>query len=101
MCAVSNIGDQYSQRWPNGNPFQGNPFGGFGGLGGVTREEFEQLRKEVIEMKRLLLDAKAKDIAEGNPDCEMEAKVKILRAVADAVGISLDEVFGPKGGDSG
>jgi hypothetical protein len=98
MCAVSNIGDQYSQQ------FQSQYSGQFNlALGGsgtfyppVTRREFDSLRNEVIQMKQLLIEAKAKDEAEGNPDCEMEEKVKVLRAVAEAVGVSLEEVFGDK-----
>jgi hypothetical protein len=90
MCSVSNIGDQYNQRYQN-------QFGsGLGGLSAISRLEFDSLRIEVQQLKELLLKAKELDRKEGNPDCEMEAKVAILRKVAEAVGVNLDDVFGPK-----
>lgn len=93
MCAVSNIGDQYAGQWP-GAAGGAALFGLF--PQGPTKQEFEDLKREVLQMKELLKKAKAQDEAEGNKDCEMEEKLKILRAVAEAVGVSLDDVFGPK-----
>ncbi len=106
MCVVSNIGDQWSdhfkQQWPQiipANPpyqpmspikidytaSQVQPM--------VTRHEFEQLKKEVAEMKQLLINAKMIDEANGEPDCEMEEKVELLKKIAKLVGIDLSEVW--------
>jgi hypothetical protein len=98
MCTVSNIGDTYRDRWypvpttptvpttwPNSQTIITSP---------ISREEFDALKREVEQMKRELIAAKAKDAAEGNPDCEMEDKIAILRRVAEAVGVDLDDVFG-------
>lgn len=103
MCAVSNIGDQYTRQWqpllqPGLHQGQG---GGMMGQQvytwpGPSREEFEALKKEVSEMKELLIKAKEEDKAAGIPDCEMEDKIKILKTVAEAVGVDLNDVFGNK-----
>lgn len=107
MCVVSFIGDQYGQRF---SPYVPNTGGG-SGIGsagsslpslppnitiGIPRGEFDALKKEVEFMKQLLIKAKIYDEQTGQKDCEMEEKIKILRAVADAVGVNLDEVFGPR-----
>ena len=96
MCSVSAIGDYYTDRWTHDVDWMEtidkivrrtptNPE--------VTREEFEELKKEVILMKELLMVAKAYDQRTGQPDCEMEEKVDLLKKVADAVGVDLAEVF--------
>lgn len=96
MCAVSNVGDYYSQKWQHHQYPTGSGMGQQGGtmpLYAVSREEFETLKKEVLEMKDLLIKAKEIDTKTRQKDCEMEQKLKVLRAVADAVGISLDDVL--------
>jgi hypothetical protein len=114
MCVVSMIGDHYQQKWQgiqgsqqNSIPWppqqQPNDHGigqaGIGGMSGlhmqppISRAEFDELKKEVLEMKQLLLAAKAFDEKTGQPDCEQESKVALLRRVAEAVGVSLDEIF--------
>lgn len=60
----------------------------------LTKKEFEALRKEIEELKKLLLAAKAFDEATGQPDCEMDEKVALIRQIADLVGVDVDEVFG-------
>lgn len=88
MCAVSFVGDFYSDKWrqPNYGPIYvtGNE---------VTRFEFDALKKEVLEMKELLMRAKKYDEETGQPDCEMEDKVALLKKVAELVGVDLKEVF--------
>jgi hypothetical protein len=64
-----------------------------GSLNLVTREEFDALKKDVLEMKADLIKARAEDIKNGEPDCEMESKVALLKKIAEVVGVSLDEVF--------
>lgn len=92
------IGDYYNKQWAGGvqNLYnnQGAALGDF--KIGPNRYEFDELKKEVLQMKELLKAAKAYDEKTRQKDCELEEKVKILRAVADAVGVDLDEVFGKK-----
>lgn len=85
MCVVSMIADHYNQKWPD-----------FSDFNKIGRKEFEDLKKEVKEMKELLRKAKIYDEANGEPNCEMEDKMKLLRKVAEAVGIDLDEVLKTK-----
>lgn len=95
MCVVSMIEDHYGEKW-NEDWFKNfikpdtpniiiSPT--------VTREEFDALKKEVEEMKALLKRAKIYDEQNNEPDCEVEEKMALLRKVAQAVGIDLDEVF--------
>lgn len=60
---------------------------------GPTRAEFDALKKEMEELKQLLLAAKKYDEATGQPDCEMEDKVKIIKDLAKMVGVDFEQVF--------
>lgn len=101
MCTVSIIGDHYSDRWkwvpqyppvvvPNVNP---RPQDYNIVYSGISRAEFDALKREVEEMKELLIAAKRIDEVTGQPDCEMADKVAVLRRVAELVGIDLDDVL--------
>jgi hypothetical protein len=96
MCAVSAVGDYYSKtsawpQWPIGVPFPDTQT--IVSSIGPSRKEFEALKAQVAEMQRQLEEAKAKDIAEGTPDCEMEDKVIILKKIAALLGADLSKVF--------
>ena len=77
MCVVSMIGDHYSDKWKDLYPFPvipveptstpSNP-SVFYEL--VSREEFEALKKEVLEMKQLLKKAIKYDQENNQPDCK-------------------------------
>jgi hypothetical protein len=60
----------------------------------ATKQEVADLRRQVEEMKALLIRAKEYDERNGEPDCEMEDKVALLKKIAKAVGVDLSEVFG-------
>jgi hypothetical protein len=62
----------------------------------ITRKEFDALRREVMQMKELLKRAKKYDEEHGEPDCEMDDKVAILRKIASLVGVNLDDVLKEK-----
>ena len=62
----------------------------------ISREEFDALKKEVADMKELLKRAKAYDERNGEPNCEIDEKMDLLRRVAKLVGVSLDDVLGAK-----
>lgn len=95
MCVVSMIGDHYGDRIPQQYPWvtqpniNTNPF-----YSPVSREEFEALKRDIVEMKALLIRAKIYDEEHGEPDCEMEEKVEMLKRIAELVGVDLYEVFG-------
>lgn len=108
MCVVSNMGDEFNRRWPQSpwqqpipmpqlpqhpNPYQPSPWqpGGVPPLGpqpaiGPTREQFD----EFLDLFR-----KAKEIDRflGTPDCEMEEKLRALRAHAVRLGLDPAEVL--------
>ena len=44
-------------------------------------------------MKPKKKPAKKFDEATGQPDCEMESKIKFLRQIAEALGLTMDDVF--------
>jgi hypothetical protein len=98
MCVVSNLGDVYRDRWYPQQPVVWQPpqqppttwiFNG----DTPSREEFDALKREVEEMHDLLRAAKRIDELTGEPDCEMDEKVALLKKVADAVGVDLSDVF--------
>jgi hypothetical protein len=94
MCVVSMIGDHYSQKWTSTGPgiqIQA-PGYSFPPLL-VTKAEFDELKREVLEMKALLIKAADYDKKNNEPNCEQEDKVKLLKQIAQMVGISLEEVF--------
>lgn len=90
MCTVSMISDHYMDKWNNPTPQQWvitNP-------PEVSREEFDELKRDVLEMKELLKRAKKYDEENGEPDCEIEEKMELLRRVAKLVGVDLNDVIG-------
>ncbi len=102
MCIVSNIGDTYTDKWrpmpwvvPNTGAEPEKPNYEIR-LSEITRAEFEALKKDVLEMKKLLKKAIKQDEEEGNADCEMEDKIALLKKVAEAVGVDLSEIFDKK-----
>lgn len=98
MCVVSMVGDYYNDKWTWPRPATPVPTTDtvtniFNNVE-VSREEFDKLKAEVLEMKELLKRAKIYDEENDQHDCEQEAKIELLRKVADAVGVDLDEIFG-------
>lgn len=91
MCVVSNTGDYWRDtfipRWPDYTPTR--PL-----IDQVTRQEFDDLKKEVAELVKLLKAAKRFDEATGQPDCEMDDKVALIKRIAGELGVDLGDVFG-------
>jgi 3-dehydroquinate dehydratase len=59
-----------------------------------SQEEIAKLRKEMEELKLLLLAAKRYDEQMGEPDCEMDDKVALIKKIAKLVGVDMKDVFG-------
>ena len=92
---VSNIGDQFGQTFPQKWPqFWPLPQQETHIHTGISQADFDALKKEVEELKKLLLAASAFDKATGQPHCEMEEKVKLIKAIAKLVGVDLGDAFG-------
>lgn len=121
MCFVSYVGDHYTDGWkdkypwpivttPGTIPNTTNPFPQQPYIPDpkktdelilsklfqreITRQEFDDLKKEVEEMKKILTLAAEYDKKNNEPHCEMEQKVDLLKKMAGLFGISLDDVFG-------
>lgn len=105
MCVVSMVGDHYNDKWqylrsytfPRPNTItvtSENVFNDFSEI--VSKQQFDELKKEVEELKKLLKRAKEYDEKNNEPNCEIEDKMKFLKAVAKLVGIDLDDVLKSK-----
>lgn len=116
MCVVSMIGDHYTDKWRQEWPWGTQPSPNPGILPQqqpqktmeewaniinppVRKNDFDSLKKEVEEMKSLLLKALEYDKKNNEPHCEMAEKVALLKAVAKMVGVSLEDVFGADNGE--
>lgn len=95
---VSNIGDQWKDQFPDKWPQfpQPTPFDPPKIIQlppQITRAEFDALKAEMEELKKLLQAAKAFDKATGQPHCEVEDKVKLIKQIAALVGVDMKDVF--------
>jgi hypothetical protein len=115
MCLVSNVGDRYTEiypdQWPKVFPkqFPDIPNPSFVPKSPkvvsytVDKAEFDKLvdrvkelekLKSVVEQMKLDLEvAKQQDNDNNEPDCEMEDKVDLLKKVAKLVGVDLSSVW--------
>lgn len=109
MCVVSMLGDHYRDKWSPYFPYPlqrtitgpatDNPVPGSQQrtiATGPSQIDFDNLKKEVEEMKELLRKAKVYDEENNEPNCEIEEKMTFLREIADMVGIDLDDVLKKK-----
>lgn len=107
MCAVSYMGDYWKDQLPKKHPWVQPytepyinpglpPMGGTGitlNPPGVTQEQFDELKKEMQELKKLVLAAIEYDKKTGEPDCHMDEKVALIKRLAELVGVDMSEVF--------
>lgn len=110
MCAVSYMGDYWKDQFPKKHPWvnPGYPMQPAAPMPGidapiptitlppvetVKKEDFEALRKEVMELKELLKAAIKYDKETGEPDCHMDEKIELIKQVAKYVGVDLKDVF--------
>lgn len=101
MCVVSMVMDHFNDKWdkPQYDPLRQyiNNVRGFNQVElDRLKVDFENLKKEVEEMKALLKRAKLYDEANNEPNCELETKMTMLRKIAEIVGVDLDEILKPK-----
>ena len=104
MCTVSMVGDDWSRRIPQAYPWVQpaiNPTstvyaGQTVQFAYVSQYEFDKLKSEVESLKQLLIAAKKYDDETGQPDCEVDEKVELIRRIAQLVGVDISSVFGDK-----
>ena len=90
MCVVSNVTDYWRQQ-PQIEPFTTGDIHDL--LGRVTRAEFDSLKKQVEELRELIIAAKKFDESTGQPNCEMAEKVELVKKFAEALGVDMSGVF--------
>lgn len=123
MCVVSFVGDHYRDEFdkklykPWETPWYPNyPPAVYPGLPGAKdiekymekiqqtaaapsnaelEKQINDLRKQVEEMKRFLIEAIEYDKVYKQPNCENELKIAFLKKVAESVGMTLDDIFPP------
>lgn len=59
----------------------------------ITREEFNELKKAVEEIHKLLKAAKKYDEEMGEPNCEKEEKIELIKKMAKMVGVDISDVL--------
>jgi hypothetical protein len=89
----SAIGDSWKHNFPNQWPNVPlpPPVGSYNPPPEVSRADFDALRKEVIELKKLLEAAKKFDKSTGQPHCEVEDKVRLIKEIAKLVDVDLGD----------
>ncbi len=100
MCVSSAIGDEWSKQWPHRHTWFPDPLPHPAIPPGIgvwpthpTRQEFDELKREMEELKKLLSAAKQFDESTGQPDCTMEEKIDLIRRVAAYVGVDMKDVL--------
>lgn len=102
MCVVSMIGEHYHDKWdkwilPPQTTTYPVPSVTTATLNFemVSRKEFDDLKREVLELKELLKKAIQYDQDNNEPNCENEQKFATLQKVAELVGETLEDVLTP------
>lgn len=101
MCFASAVGDHFTKEWTRGVgiPTDWDAIRRINeGLlpiekSGVSVVEFERLKQQVKDMTALLKVAVDYDQRTGQPNCEVEQKIEMLRMVASAFKIDLDAIL--------
>lgn len=92
MCTVSNIMGIYQDQLTN-------PGLGWYSTSTIyytqyaTRSDIDALRKEIENLKTLMIQAIKHDKETGQADCQNEEKLAALQKIAGLVGIDLRECF--------
>ena len=91
MCVVSMIGDHFHDKWnqPYYKEITTN-------ISEISKKDFDDLKKEVLEMKELLKKAIKYDKDNNEPNCEVEEKLETLKKVAALLGVDLNDVLNNK-----
>lgn len=86
MCVVSMVMDHYTEKWATLDVPTYT-------YSAPSRVEFDELKKEVLEMKELLRKAKIYDVENNQADCEKEDKVALVKKIAEMVGVDLTDLL--------
>lgn len=85
MCAVSNIGDYYGQRfpeWPKPNPWETQQTPSWP-IAQDQIEEGKRILDQLKQFERLVKEAEKADAAMGEADCERGEVKQFIKQVLD------------------
>lgn len=88
MCTVSMIMDHYREKWEPYLPYQPNPW---------VPNPPVPTHEEVEEFRRLLDRARDYDRRHNEPNCELAEKRRVLKEIADQLGIDISFVDASSG----
>lgn len=102
MCVVSMVVDHYGNNWMQPAPSWPTApttyqFAQKYELDALRIElekyklSYDELKREVENMKELLIKAKLYDERNDEPDCAKDEKIEVVKAVAKALGVDLPE----------
>jgi len=60
----------------------------------ITREEFNQLKKEIQDLKELLQRAQNYDKIHNEPDCHNDEKIATIKKFIEMVGLNAEDILG-------
>jgi len=108
MCVVSNVADSwtrdFSRRWPTipditpipideSSPDWNRLLEAATSLRTyVTKQQFEDLKKEVQELKELLKQAQKFDEATKQPNCDSPDKLLLFKQLAKLLGVDVSDM---------
>lgn len=85
MCTVSNVGDYWERKiYPS---YPQEPIGQW------DKSEVERLKRDIKALKALLKAAIEFDKATGQPECQHEDKIRLIRKMAEAADIDISDVL--------
>ncbi len=91
MCTVSYVAEDWTRR----NPQYNVPNFTFTS-DAVSKAEFDELKRELESLKKLLTAAKVYDKETGQPDCEDSEKIALFKKLANLCGIDYVDIFPEK-----
>lgn len=97
MCVYSMVVDHYNDKWkkqienlpPNTWPSSTQAYT----IPAITKEEFEELKKDVAELKIWLKEALDYDERIDQSGCENDEKIETLKELAKQLGLDIEDVF--------
>lgn len=105
MCIVSNIGDGYREAFPHRWPMIPLPYAEpkekpepidwklvIDLSKYVTKREFEDLKKELEALKKVITEAQKFDAATSQPNCDSPDKFALVQWLAKALGVDLSDL---------
>lgn len=96
MCTYSMVGDWARDTLPKRHPWiipYSEPAVPGAIPDGVSRLEFEELKRDIQDIKDLLKRAAKYDEENGEPECETGEKVALLKRLAELVGVDLSDAM--------